>query len=140
MSLQCNTNSLVLHAKQSQKMPELIVALLIMLIPFISTNLTYDPTTIKTTLIKTGFIIIFILYLIDSFKKREIAIKKVPPVFFLFLLIGYLTLNFAFKYPASSAEKFFTLLLFFSFFLPLFTSPLRPTKALVRGLRPFLSE
>lgn len=99
-------------------MPKLIIFLLILFIPFVSTNLTYDPTIIKTTFIKVGLILILALYLIKSIAAKKIKIKKASPLFFLLLLSLYLVINFAFKYPLASLEGLFTTFLFFGFFLP----------------------
>jgi O-antigen ligase len=98
------------------KLLELIIALLIVVIPYAATNLTYDPTIIKTTFIKAGFLIILAIYLISTLKDKKIRIKKIPPVFSLVALAIYLVLNFIFKCQFASSEKLFTTLLFFSFF------------------------
>ena len=103
---------------------ETIIFLLVLFIPFVSTNLTYDPTIIKTTFIKIGLILILALYLIKSLAEKEIKVKKIAPLFFLFLLAGYLVINSVFKYPLASAEELFTTFLFFSFFLPSSIYPL----------------
>ena len=97
----------------------MILPFLLVLIPFVSTNLTYDPTIIKTTFIKAGLITILGIYLISSLKHRKIKIRKISPVFFLTLLAAYVILNFIFKYQFASSEKLFTTLLFFCFFFAL---------------------
>lgn len=122
---------------------QLIIVLLLILIPFASTNLTYDPTTIKTTLIKTGIVIILALYLIRLVKAgatsgatsrihsstgkpalfwfgdKKTEVKKKSPVFFLALFSAYVIVNFILKYPFASSENLFTLVLFFSLFFVL---------------------
>lgn len=101
---------------------ELIIILLIAFIPFLKTSLTYDPTFIKTTLIKAGILLMLGIYLINALRNKKIEIKRIVPISFLALLSWYLIINFILKYPVASSEDLFLALLFFGFFLSSATS------------------